>query len=209
MSPKTLIYCNGEPLKNQVFQHFKNLYSFFIGADGGTNSLLIHKVLPSVIIGDMDSYQAPASLQHLVQKNPDQETNDLEKALNYCLLNKITDVDITGATGFRIDHTLKNLSVMVQFENQFENLRLIDNFGVHWLAREKEVMETKPGQVISLSALSGTVAGISTEGLKYSLNNESLKVGKRDGSSNQAIGSQVVTSHKKGNLLISLQHPFL
>ena len=67
---------------------------------------------PTVIIGDLDSVSRlpshvsrPPSLVHV----PDQDTNDLEKALAYCAKQGWKSPVIVGATGKREDHTLGNV----------------------------------------------------------------------------------------------------
>jgi thiamine pyrophosphokinase len=136
----------------------------------------------------------------------DQETNDLEKALNLALERGSTEVVILGATGIRLDHTLKNLSVLLQFNDRFQNIIFRDaSCEIRILPRDF-TMETHPGQIFSLFPLSGRVDGITTEGLRYALNNESLENGVRDGSSNEANGKRVRISHKNGDLLLITPH---
>ena len=67
---------------------------------------------PAVIIGDMDSVSRlpshvsrPPTLAHI----PDQNTNDLEKALAYCAKQGWRNPVIVGATGKREDHALGNV----------------------------------------------------------------------------------------------------
>ena len=60
-------------------------------------------------------------------KLPDQETNDLEKSLEYALEKGAKSVCILGATGKRFDHSLKNLSVLLKYLDRFEDIRFKDN----------------------------------------------------------------------------------
>jgi thiamine pyrophosphokinase len=50
-----------------------------------------------------------------VIKDPDQQTNDLEKALLYAIKMECSSAVVFGATGQRADQTVKNLSVLKQF----------------------------------------------------------------------------------------------
>lgn len=202
----TLIYGNGEALSPSVFAAIQPHITHWVAADGGAQHVLAHNIIPDVIIGDMDSFTTSEDLEHLVMTDPDQETNDLEKALLYCQKNSRHHIWIAGATGLRVDHTLKNLSVLLQFNPVFSSLRLVDNFGFHWIAAKKEVLTTFAGQPISLMPLCGKSTKITTQGLKYSLQKESLEMGIRDGSSNQALGHQVVIAYESGPLLLSVGH---
>ena len=67
---------------------------------------------PDVVIGDFDSVSRlssrlsrPPSFVHV----PDQDTNDLEKAMAYCAKRGWRDPVVVGATGKREDHTLGNV----------------------------------------------------------------------------------------------------
>ena len=63
---------------------------------------------PTVIIGDLDSFSGTSCCCTLVV-SPDQDTNDLEKAINYCAAHGWRNPVIVGATGKREDHTIGNV----------------------------------------------------------------------------------------------------
>jgi thiamine pyrophosphokinase len=132
----------------------------------------------------------------------DQESNDLEKALNHALNNQATHIHILGATGQRLDHTLKNLSVLKQFNAHFKELLLMDDFGDTMLIEKTFRENITIGTPISLFPLSGKVTGITTKGLKYPLSNESLENGVRDGSSNEVVETPVEITYEEGDLLL-------
>ena len=53
-------------------------------------------ITPSVVIGDLDSVDISKVNQSvIIIKEEDQNTNDLEKALNYCLSKNIRDIIFT------------------------------------------------------------------------------------------------------------------
>ncbi len=199
---KTLILCDGEPPAPQLFAECREWADFFIAADGGGNIAHSFDSLPDIVIGDLDSFEQPESHSYEIVFDPDQETNDLEKALNRALKEESDDVVVLGATGKRLDQTLKNLSVLKQFNEKFENLLYKDNFGDTFLLPNSFSKEIKAGTPVSLFPLSGKVTGIKTEGLKYPLDNEKLMNGVRDGSSNEVVSSPVKISYETGDLLM-------
>ncbi|HBQ61182.1 MAG TPA: hypothetical protein DD671_16575, partial [Balneolaceae bacterium] len=77
---------------------------------------------PDLVIGDMDSFQKPENVDFEVVHDPGQETNDLEKALGLAVEKGAKTCHVLGAFGLRMDHSLKNLSVMKQFHPKFEKL---------------------------------------------------------------------------------------
>ena len=64
---------------------------------------------------------------------------------------------------------------------------------------------TTIGQKISLCPLDGPVEGITTTGLKFALQNESLSPGLRDGISNVVVADIVEIEVERGDLLLCVQ----
>lgn len=201
-----LILCNGSPPSEQLFSKYRAKTDHFIAADGGANIALKLGIKPDVIIGDLDSYDGSDNEVSEIIFRPSQEFNDLEKALQHAQEKKGTHIYILGATGYRLDQTLKNLSVLKQFTPQFQQIRIIDNFGETRLLPPTFSDDFTIGTKLSLFPLSGEVTGITTKGLKYPLNNEFLKNGVRDGSSNEVVENPIQINHRKGDLLLYVNH---
>lgn len=199
---KTLILCNGKPPSLELFNECRRWADFFIAADGGGNIAREFQSIPDVVIGDMDSFTKHESDDFEMVFDPDQETNDLEKALKRAISEGSRDVVVLGATGKRLDQTLKNLSVLKQFNDKFDSLIFRDNHLDTFLLPDNFSKDMKIGTQVSLFPLSGEVSGIQTKGLRFPLNNEKLINGVRDGSSNEVVGSPVHITHKKGDLLM-------
>lgn len=198
----TLILCNGKPPSRELFENCRQQADYFIAADGGANIAREFESVPDLVIGDLDSFVKQEADDFELVFDPDQETNDLEKALSRAVAEGSQNVIVLGATGKRIDQTLKNLSVLKQFNDKFESLIFRDNHLDTFLLPNSFSKELEPGIQISLFPLSGEVTGIHTEGLKYPLKNEQLINGVRDGSSNEVVSSPVEISHKEGDLLM-------
>lgn len=203
---RAVILCNGEPPLKPLLKEEINISGFFIAADGGAFAAIEYEIKPDLIIGDMDSFAGYEQFPYPVIKDPDQETNDLEKALNYAYKEHYTHISVLGATGKRLDHTLKNLSVLKQFSDKFQSIYFKDSFGIIFMLPEHFILHEPIGTVISLFPLSGKVTGITTKGLKYSLAGEDLENGIRDGSSNEITYYPAEISHETGDLLIFIGH---
>ena len=104
-----------------------------------------------------------------------------------------------------MDHSLKNLSVLKQFNSCFKELFFIDEYQKVILLKEHLNLQLPVGTIISLFPLSGEVTGIKTRGLKYPLNDELLQNGVRDGTSNESVEEHIHVSHDKGDLLVFIE----
>ena len=203
---KAIILCDGELPDSSLLKNIISDSDLFIAADGGANTAKNLRLFPDVIIGDLDSYRPTGNENAEVIHDTDQETNDLEKALLYAKKNHYSDITVFGATGERLDHTLKNLSVMKQFNNQFDTLLFKDQYSDIFLINSPFKKHLPVGTSISLFPLSGRVDGITTKGLKFPLTDEYLENGIRDGTSNQTVEKKVEIEFKNGDLLLFINH---
>lgn len=203
---KVLIVGNGEsPPASFLRAHFDQA-DWCIAADGGYDILRAVGIRPDVVTGDLDSLTSHVEDGVRLVMNPDQETNDLEKALQLAIDEGARHAVVIGATGLKLDHTLKNLSVLLQFHSKFESI-CFDDERCKMIILEKETeLSLKIGTDISLYPISGKVEGIVTQGLKYSLHDEFLENGVRDGSSNEVVSNPVRIQYKRGYLLAIIHH---
>ena len=125
---------------------------------------------PHFIIGDMDSITDSTREQYASSliRTDDQETNDLTKAVEYCIGRGYPSVTILGATGLREDHTLGNISLMLE-HNPRIMVRMISDFGIFSLVRSGEEVASQPGDKISIFSVDNTIR-VTSRGLKYPLN---------------------------------------
>ena len=197
-----LVVCNGAIPPQSLLRKCHRWADVVLAADGGANILNERNLAFDVVIGDMDSYRPIDEEPYDVIHDPDQYANDLEKALSKAKSEKATHVRVLGATGLRLDHTLKNLSVLKQFNHQFEQLVFLDDHVRIMLLPNSFSKDIPTGTTVSLFPLSGKVTGITTHGLKYPLKNEDLENGVRDGTSNTVVKNPIRIEHDKGDLLL-------
>lgn len=200
-----VIVSNGFPPTKTLLEKEVSKADLLIGADGGGNRILEHDLVPQVVIGDLDSFEKPEQVDFEIIHQPEQETNDLEKALSLALQKGATTCHVLGAFGQRMDHSLKNLSVMKKFEGLLDKLIYRDETFDAFIIDEHFSGELPVGSIVSLFPLSGETKGIKTKGLKYSLNSESLKNGARDGSSNETIQPKFSIEIEEGDLVVFLE----
>lgn len=197
-----LILCNGEPPPKSLLEEQLQWADLFIAADGGGNTAHDFGYAPDIVIGDLDSYHSRPDAGYPVIHDPDQYSNDLEKALKLAQHKGGSNIVVLAATGLRLDQTLKNLSVLKQFDAHFNRITFEDAKGTTFLAPNPFSQSIPVGTTVSLFPLSGRVEGITTKGLKYPLKDSFLENGHFDGSSNEVVVSPVSIQHKKGDLLL-------
>jgi thiamine pyrophosphokinase len=141
--------------------------------------------------------QYPLEIIH----TPDQNKTDLDKGIEFLIQRGFPAVNIVWATGRRADHTITNLTDIIRYKDQIKIVMLDDYSKITPLTGSFEKWYAK-GTPISLIPV-GQVDGIQTEGLKYNLQNESLTLGYRTGSSNEAAEDGFVRiRYERGDLLL-------
>lgn len=211
---RAAIFANGlldDPAtaKKKIGEH-----DLIVAADGGAVHCLRLGITPHVLIGDLDSLGA-ADRSFLEEKGVqivsypvDKDYTDLELAIAYTKDSGIQDVLIFGGLGARWDHTLANLLLPLSAQFKDMQLRLLDGSQEVIIldAGEKHELHGQPGDMLSLIPIVDHAHGISTNGLRYPLNGESLYFGSSRGISNVFLRTPVQIGFEEGTLICVITH---
>lgn len=201
-----LIIANGESCSLELLNQLLEWSPFVIVLDSAIERVINLGIKVDVLIGDFDrNFDAEkyTDLQFPIEiiKVDDQNSTDLDKAYNYLIEKNITSANVVWATGRRADHTFTNLTNVVKVADKLKIVLLDDYSKVFLLPKSYKKWYTK-NTPISLIPL-GKVDGIITKNLAYSLNDESLEIGFRSGSSNHVSADGIVEiQYKDGYLLL-------
>ena len=105
---------------------------------------------PTVVIGDLDSIPPHFLLSpfsFLLVRDANQDTNDLEKAMAYCMKQGWHDPVIVGATGKREDHTIGNV-----FRALAYGCEIVTDTGRFAPVRGKTTFKVAKGAAVSIFA---------------------------------------------------------
>jgi thiamine pyrophosphokinase len=202
-----LIVANGTMPKRSVLNKVISGINYIICADGGANHARRMKLQPDVIIGDLDSitYNTKKYFSQVpVIFDGDRNSTDLEKAIHYCVQNKLKSIVVIGASGDRIDHTIGNVGCFKKFSGKV-NIKMVDPSGELSLITKKLKVFNATGRTISLIPID-KCKGVSTKNLKYKLKKGVLELGSKEGTSNKAISDVVTVTIKSGFLLLYVTH---
>jgi thiamine pyrophosphokinase len=201
-----LIIANGAACSPELLGQLLEWSPFIIVLDSAMERVMQMDLKVDVLLGDFDrnfdaeyykEKQYPIEIIH----TPDQNKTDLEKAFDYLIQRKIPAVNVVWATGKRADHTITNLTNIVQYRDLLKIVILDDHSKIFLLPTKFEKWYTA-NTLISLIPI-GEVLGITTHNLFYSLKNENLKMGYRTGSSNHVTHDGIVIiEHQEGDLLL-------
>ncbi|MBE5873873.1 MAG: thiamine diphosphokinase [Lachnospiraceae bacterium] len=190
---------------------------FVIAVDGGLGYCGILNVEPDFIIGDFDSVsdgerEAIATLEQeiperIIRLKPEKDDTDMLAALKLALEKGYTEFRIYAATGGRFDHTLANIQCLLYLKNHGATGYLVDGTGMILVLQNEAVHFNKNLEgYLSLFALGKEVKGVTIQGMKYTLDNYTIKNDFPIGISNEFIGEESVISVEDGELVCMLSY---
>jgi thiamine pyrophosphokinase len=180
--------------------------AFTVAADAGATTALAFGFTPDVILGDFDSLD-PATLHGLnvpIETYPrDKDATDGQLAIERALASGPDALYLVGFLGGpRLDHGLANILLLTRIE--VPTVLLDDRNECRLLrAGDEHVWEPEPSEVISLIALTDEVVGVSTRGLRWPLNGDTLRRGDTRGVSNEPASTEAAVSIQVGLLLLT------
>lgn len=201
-----LIIANGAACSEELLGQLLEWSPLVIVLDSAIERVLELGIKIDVLLGDFDrefdaNYYKDSQYPIEIVHTPNQDKTDLEKAFDYLIERKIPAVNVVWATGRRADHTITNITNIVRFRNHLKIVILDDHSKIYLLPNKFEKWYPK-NSIISLIPV-GEVKGIHSTNLFYPLNNLSLTIGYKTGSSNHVATDGIVKiEHEKGDLLL-------
>jgi len=205
---RAVIFVNGEVPEYERARPLLQPGDVLIAADGGTRHILALGLVPALVIGDLDSLDATdrrkleAAGAEIRPFARDKNETDFELALGHAIDSGFDEILIIGALGRRLDQTLGNLALLAGQSMGGMHVSMDDGVEQVFFVSKQAQMEGQPGDVVSLIPWGRRVSGVTTEGLQWSLQNETLHPYKTRGISNTMIGEKAFVSVRSGLLLI-------
>ncbi len=176
---------------------------YVIAADRGYDSLMAFGVQPDLVVGDFDSLGHTPAHPNVIQLPAEKDDTDMVFALRKGLELGYRRFVLLGGVGGRVEHT-------------YANLQLLDWLTTHgaqgFLAGEKTVATAlRKGEMVfpqsmsgylSVFCNSGAAEGVTLEGLKFPLADQTLSGTFPIGVSNEFTGVSAKVSVRSGSLIL-------
>lgn len=142
---------------------------YVVCCDGSADKYIKQGFTPDAIVGDGDSISEEnrKRFKKIFHQSDDQETNDQTKAVNFLLKKGMKSIVIMGATGKREDHTLGNISLLMDYMHAGANVTMMTDHGTFTPCHDTHIFRAEPGQQVSIINFNAT--GLKGEGLVYPL----------------------------------------
>ncbi len=209
---EALVILNGEIPSRKLLDLLWQDATLTICADGAANALIDFKMAPDVIIGDFDSISKEyldIFTDSVVIKIENQETTDGEKALSFCLDRGVTKVNMVGAFGKRLDHTLYNLELLKKFHDQGLKITCFTDKEKAFLIENSMLLTEESGTIVSIIPVFGTDPEVSLDGFQFNLKKKTLRFGKFSSISNSIQSPTAKIEITSGQALLIISHNLL
>ena len=181
MGRTVVIICDGQFPKTEYPRYLIKTADFTICCDGALTKYLRHSKnifgferRPDLVIGDMDTLSPAMQKKYssIIIKEDEQEHNDQTKAVRWALTN-ISDIDhiyILGATGGRIDHTIGNASLLMEYTRLFDlgetAITMVSDNGTAFAVNDTIEFDCGIGRQVSIFSPDNSLR-IKSSGLEY------------------------------------------
>ena len=183
MGSNIVIICDGSFPRTEYPRYLIRTAGFIICCDGALKKFIRNSKaifgterLPDRVIGDMDSL--PESLRKkysdIIVKIDEQEHNDQTKAFRWAMenLEGMESITILGATGQREDHTIGNISLLMEYARMYDlegagiQVQMITDHATVVAVTDTVEMDCGEGRQISIFSPDNTLK-IKSEGLRW------------------------------------------
>ena len=182
-----VIVGNGQFPKKEYPLYLLESADYVVCCDGALDTYLRHFSgrnlrRPDVVVGDMDSLSKKTAerFRDIAVKIDEQETNDQSKAFHY-ILEHFPDVDtihILGATGKREDHTIGNLSLLMEYAREMRRqdcgrtvfVDIVSDWSTAFAITDSCTLDVGEGRSVSIICPDNSL-NIKSEGLVWPTDN--------------------------------------
>ncbi|MCQ2143066.1 MAG: thiamine diphosphokinase [Bacteroidales bacterium] len=170
------IICNGEFPRSEYPRYLVSSADITVCCDEAVEAF-VREIgrEPSAVIGDLDSISPEMREKYssIIIHDSDQETNDLTKAFRYALSKYSPDtIHIVGAGGKREDHTIANLSLLMEYEKLYGlsakdiAVDMVSDYTTAFAIGDSASFDCGAGRPVSIFSCDPTV-NIVAKGLEY------------------------------------------
>ncbi|MBQ4340496.1 MAG: thiamine diphosphokinase [Firmicutes bacterium] len=153
-------------------------YRFIAGCDGGTQYLSDAGVVPHMIMGDFDSLDTSTIMEMFMLGvarhglSADKDFTDMKGTVDFIAKLDYDELDIYGATGTRLDHSVGNMMLLFELFEKGLKCRIIDKNNIITAISAAdapvtmEINDVPQGWYVSFVPV-GTCKGVTIKGMKY------------------------------------------
>jgi thiamine pyrophosphokinase len=182
-----------------------------IAADAGAERLDRLDRLPDRLVGDLDSVSDElvaqlAAAGVAIDRHPaDKDASDTELALEAAIAAGATEIVLLGAIGGkRLDHELANVLLLADPALGDHDVRIVRGPTTIRVLRDghRLALGGVAGDLVTLLPIDGDATGVRIAGVRWPLEDATLRLGRSRGLSNEVVAPPASVSLERGTLLV-------
>lgn len=177
-----------------------------VAADSGYRNAAALGILPSLLVGDLDSLgsiELPREVEVLRVPAEKNET-DTQLAVRTALSRGATELLLIGGLSGRLDHTLSTIGILEELADRSVRAVLTDGQSRVRFLRNDGLLLVRDARYryLSLISLTERSRGVTVEGCKYPLDRAVLCRRDQYAVSNEIVGNAALVEVRRGALLV-------
>lgn len=203
-----IIISGGTPPSKKLLERVIDKNSIIIFSDSGANVGFKYGLDCKAIVGDLDSISQEAkdyyTKKHckFITFNKEKDFTDTELAIVELIKYEVDSIILLGCIGTRMDHTLANMGLLVNYASKGYNIKIMDEHNEIMVLLRSTIIHAEEHKVFSLQSFRDKVSNLSIIGAKYPLRNYDLYSGDPLTVSNEFLDRDVEIIFNEGTLLL-------
>ena len=181
--------------------------AFIVAADVGLAEANRLGVRVHLLVGDLDSV-SPGDVAAFeeaggdVRRHPeDKDATDLDLSITEAIVAGSGRIVVMGGDGGRLDHLLANAVMLASPRYAAVEVDAVFGSSLLHVVRGRRELVGIPDELITLLALGGPARGVTTDGLRWVLEDDVLEPGSSLGVSNRFVGERAAIEVAEGVVL--------
>lgn len=211
MSRTVLILAGGTTPSPQVLAALPPA-AMCIAADSGIDHARAAGIVPDLAVGDFDSV-SPEGLAwareqgvELMRHPTSKAQTDLELAIEQAMGRDPERVVLAALGGGRLDHLLANFALLADKRYAGFDVDALEGTALVSVIHAERQLGGQPDELVSLLPMHGDAGRVTTQGLAYPLQGETLHAGSSRGVSNYFLGPRATVTIGEGVVVAVQPH---
>ena len=209
-TPHSIVFAGGEAHA----QPSPDTDALVIAADSGYDHALAAGIDVDILVGDLDSissdalFHAENTAVSIERHDAAKDATDVELSLDRAVASGATTIDLYGGEGGELGHLLGVAALIAADKYRETTIRWHTGSGVAWVVRSDHPLSVATAMGAGVSLIPVTdITGVTTTGLVWTLNDETLPRGTSRGLSNETNEPEITVTVRSGVLLVKVEGP--
>ncbi|MEA2067452.1 MAG: thiamine diphosphokinase [Thermotogota bacterium] len=179
---------------------------YLVAVDSGANLLFEIRMLPDLLIGDLDSIDKKAltwcreNYVEIMSFGTSKDETDTELALNEMYKRGFNEVQLLNALGDRPDHFLTTIYLLYSYSEKMNVLFNSENL-ISSVLSGNNLLDAKKGELWSILPVGENIPLVTLKGFEHEINQKKMPFNKPFGTSNVSISNKVEVNIEKGAVI--------